>query len=135
MTSATAIADRIRTALGRELKRSPDSIELGHALREDLGLNSLDAIELMFKVEEEFDLEIPDADLQALRTVGDLVGYLEGRLGIAGAAPAAPAASAAKAAPAAKRAPAPRTGAKGAKSAKRVRASAAGKRPLKRPSA
>lgn len=135
MTSPTAIADRIRTALGQELKRSPDSIDLGHALREDLGLNSLDAIELMFKVEEEFDLEIPDADLQALRTVGDLVGYLEGRLGIAGTAPSASPAKADSGSPAAKGAPAARTGTRGAKSASRARPAAAAKRPLKRPSA
>ena len=101
MTAATAVADKVRNALARELKRDPATITPEQALREDLGLNSLDAIELMFKVEEEFDLEIPDADLQRLRTVGDLVSYLEGRLGgvpapglargAPGAAPARPA--------------------------------------------
>jgi acyl carrier protein len=79
------IADKVKSALGRELKRDPDTIEMSHLLREDLGLNSLDAIELMFKVEEEFDLEIPDADLQKLKTVGDLVAYLETRLERSGA--------------------------------------------------
>ena len=81
------IADKVKSALGRELKRDPDTIEMSHLLRDDLGLNSLDAIELMFKVEEEFDLEIPDADLQKLKTVGDLVTYLESRLERAGMAP------------------------------------------------
>jgi acyl carrier protein len=91
MTAATAVADKVRSALGRELKRDPATIALEQALREDLGLNSLDAIELMFKVEEEFDLEIPDADLQRLRTVGDLVSYLEERLGgVATPAPPVP---------------------------------------------
>jgi acyl carrier protein len=87
MTSATAIAEKVRNALGREIKRDPATITADQALREDLGLNSLDAIELMFKVEEEFDLEIPDADLQKLRTVGDLVSYLEERLGVTPPAP------------------------------------------------
>ncbi len=81
MTSSTAIAEKVRSALARELRRDPQTITLEQALREDLGLNSLDAIELMFKVEEEFDIEIPDPDLQKLRTVGDLVSYLEARLG------------------------------------------------------
>jgi acyl carrier protein len=85
----TAVAEKVRSALARELKRDPATITPEQALREDLGLNSLDAIELMFKVEEEFDLEIPDADLQRLRTVGDLVSYLEERLGGA-TAPAPP---------------------------------------------
>ena len=90
--TATAVAERVRSALARELKRDPASIVPEQALREDLGLNSLDAIELMFKVEEEFDLEIPDADLQKLRTVGDLVSYLGERLGVAPSAsrPATP---------------------------------------------
>ena len=87
--TATAVAEKVRSALARELKRDPATIAPEQALREDLGLNSLDAIELMFKVEEEFDLEIPDADLQRLRTVGDLVSYLEERLGGA-TAPSAP---------------------------------------------
>jgi acyl carrier protein len=89
MTSSTAIAEKIRGALARELKRDPQTIGLEQSLREDLGLNSLDAIELMFKVEEEFDIEIPDPDLQKLRTVGDLVSYLETRLGTGPAAPPA----------------------------------------------
>jgi acyl carrier protein len=95
MTTSTAVADKIRGALGRELKRDPQTITLDQALREDLGLNSLDAIELMFKVEEEFDIEIPDPDLQKLRTVGDLVSYLEARLaGAASPLPTAPPAAA-----------------------------------------
>lgn len=109
MMSKTAIAQRLRDALAKELKRDAATIEPGHKLREDLGLNSLDAIELMFKVEEEFDLAIPDADLQKLVTVGDLITYIEGRLNQPGsgqpAAPAkAPAAPKTAKAPAAKRA-------------------------------
>ena len=95
--TATAVAEKVRSALARELRRDPATITPEQALREDLGLNSLDAIELMFKVEEEFDIEIPDADVQGLRTVGDLVSYLEGRLGGAppGALPPVPRAGAA----------------------------------------
>lgn len=80
MTAKSVIADRILTALAKELKRDVSTIGLNQSLRGDLGLNSLDAIELMFRVEEEFDLSIPDADLQKLVTVRDLVTYIEGRL-------------------------------------------------------
>ena len=131
------IADKVKSALGRELKRDPETIELGHLLREDLGLNSLDAIELMFKVEEEFDLEIPDADLQTLKTVGDLVAYLERRLeraspgpDDAASAPAAPATPTLAAAPAAP-APVPAAAAERPVRAK-PSASAAPKRTAKR---
>lgn len=80
MTAKSVTSDRILTALANELKRDVSTIGLNHSLRGDLGLNSLDAIELMFRVEEEFDLSIPDADLQKLVTVGDLVAYIEGKL-------------------------------------------------------
>jgi acyl carrier protein len=80
MTAKSVTADRILMALANELKRDVSTIGLNHSLRGDLGLNSLDAIELMFRVEEEFDLSIPDADLQKLVTVGDLVTYIEGKL-------------------------------------------------------
>jgi acyl carrier protein len=80
MADQSQTADRLITALGKEIKRDPATIKAEHKLRDDLGLNSLDAIELMFKVEEEFDLAIPDADLQKLATVGDLITYIDGRL-------------------------------------------------------
>lgn len=80
MTAKSVTAGRILMALANELKRDVSTIGLNHSLRGDLGLNSLDAIELMFRVEEEFDLSIPDADLQKLVTVGDLVTYIEGKL-------------------------------------------------------
>jgi acyl carrier protein len=103
MASQADIAERLISALGKEIKRDPSTIQASHRLRDDLGLNSLDAIELMFKVEEEFDIAIPDADLVKLVTVGDLVTYIDGRLNnpTATAAPARPATS--KSAPAAAR--------------------------------
>lgn len=80
MAATSKIADQIRTALAEDLKRDVSGIELRHNLREDLGLDSLALIELLFKVEEVFDLEIPDSDLQKFITVGDVVQYVEDKL-------------------------------------------------------
>jgi acyl carrier protein len=80
MTARTDIADRLRATVAKELKQDVTAITEKHTLRDDLGLNSLDAIELMFKIEEEFDLSIPDEDMQRLATVGDVITYLDGRL-------------------------------------------------------
>src|SRR5574341_2129055 len=74
------IARRIRTALGSYLKRDPASIEPRQALREDLGLDSMATIELLYQIEEAFDFQIPDQDLQKLHTVADVIGYVEGRV-------------------------------------------------------
>lgn len=81
MPAETDIAIRIRTALGEYLKRDPASIEPRHALREDLGLDSMATIELLFKIEEVFDLQIPDQDLQKLARVSDVITYVEGKVG------------------------------------------------------
>lgn len=88
MAPESDIAVRIRTALAEYLKRDPATIEPRHALREDLGLDSMATIELLFKIEEVFDLQIPDQDLQKLVRVSDVIAYVEGKVG----RPAAPAA-------------------------------------------
>jgi len=80
MAAESDIALRIRTALGSYLKRDPKTIGLDFHLRDDLGLDSMATIELLYQIEEAFDLQIPDEDLQKLLTVGDVIGYVEGRL-------------------------------------------------------
>src|SRR5262245_24447928 len=99
MGSESEIGLQIRTALAQHLKRDASTIRPGDSLREDLGLDSLAMIELLFRIEETFDLEIPNEDLLKLNTVGDVTGYIEARLG--GAAPAAAPAAPVRAAPAA----------------------------------
>jgi len=47
---------------------------------DDLGADSLDTVELIMKMEEEFDLEIPDEEAESLKTVGDVVSYLESKV-------------------------------------------------------
>ncbi len=86
MPAESDIARRIRTALGEYLKRDAATIEPRHALRDDLGLDSMATIELLFKIEEAFDLQIPDQDLQKLVRVSDVIAYVEGRV----SRPAAP---------------------------------------------
>jgi acyl carrier protein len=90
MAPDLAVATRIRAALAQHLKRDVDKIGLHDDLRKYLGLDSLAMIELLFKIEETFDLEIPNEDLSNIATVGDVIGYVERRLGAPAAAPAAP---------------------------------------------
>jgi len=105
MGSESTIAVQIRTALAQHLKRDVSKIRPTDRLREDLGLDSLAMIELLFKIEEHFDLEIPNEDLSKIATVADVTAYVEGKLAgspVAASAPAAVAdAAAAVAVPAA----------------------------------
>ncbi|MFQ5931061.1 MAG: acyl carrier protein [Nitrospiraceae bacterium] len=80
MASQAALADRIRTELAQYLKKDMESVLPHHSLREDLGLDSMATIELLFKIEEAFDIQIPDQDLQTLPTVGDVIAYVQRRL-------------------------------------------------------
>src|SRR5215475_9773491 len=98
MTANNDVAERLRATVAKELKQDVSNITPEHTLRGDLKLNSLDAIELMFRIEEEFDLSIPDDDMQGFVKVGDVIDYLQRRLSGEPAAPA-PKATAATPAP------------------------------------
>jgi acyl carrier protein len=81
MATDPTISLKIRTALGEYLKRDPAMILTTQHLREDLGLDSMAVIELLYRIEEAFDLQIPDQDLVGLTNVGHVVSYIEKRLG------------------------------------------------------
>ena len=75
-----AITSKIIQALASYLKRDPASITESHHLRDDLGLDSVAIIELLFEIEERFKLQIPDQDLPGLSTVGTVAAYVQRRL-------------------------------------------------------
>jgi acyl carrier protein len=80
MPAQSDIALRVRTALAEYLKRDVKTIKPGDTLRDDLGLDSLATIELLYRLEEAFDLEIPDNDLPGLVTVANVTAYIEGKV-------------------------------------------------------
>jgi len=99
MALESPVAARIRTALAEHLKRDVSKVQRQDDLKKDLGLDSLAMIELLFKIEETFDLEIPNDDLSQITTVGDVITYVERRLsGGAGASAASTVAAPAAAA-------------------------------------
>lgn len=75
-----AVTAKIIQALATYLKRDPASITESHHLRDDLGLDSVAIIELLFEIEERFKLQIPDQDLPGLSTVGTVAAYVQRRL-------------------------------------------------------
>ena len=78
--SNRTVAQQIIAALADYLKRDPKTIQPDHHLRDDLGLDSMAVIELLYKIEETFDLQIPDQDLVGLSTVAGVADYVEKRL-------------------------------------------------------
>lgn len=83
------IVETITQALADYLKRDAATINPAHHLRDDLGLDSMAVIELLYKIEEAFDLQIPDQDLSAMTTVESVATYVGKRLDPANSTPAA----------------------------------------------
>lgn len=54
-----------------------DSITAETTIQDDLGADSLDVVDLLMTIEDEFEVEVPDTEIENLKTVGDLVKYIE----------------------------------------------------------
>jgi acyl carrier protein len=80
MRTDPSVSLKIRTALGEYLKRDTVTIRIADHLRDDLGLDSMAVIELLYRIEEAFELQIPDEDLMGLTNVGEVISYVERRL-------------------------------------------------------
>lgn len=73
------VLDTLKNILEAQLDIDPATITEDTSIIDDLGADSLDMVELMMSVEEEFQLEIKDADVHTFKTVGDVVNYIEAR--------------------------------------------------------
>ena len=69
--------DKVREALAKQFELDPESITLDTNLIDDLGADSLDVVELIMSLEDEFGVTISDEDAAQLYTVGSIVDYLE----------------------------------------------------------
>lgn len=85
MPATITIADRVRKLIGEHLAYFDDGQNVARtandedSLKEDLGADSLDVIEITMALEEEFNIEITDDEAEAWRTVGDVVRCIEGK--------------------------------------------------------
>lgn len=77
----TEILDTMKQHLGQRGIEVQD-LTMESDLVEDLGLDSLDTVELTLGLEESFGIEIPDSELENLKTVGDTVGLIERKLAV-----------------------------------------------------
>lgn len=74
------VFEKVREIIVERLKVDPSEVTPDAAFVEDLRADSLDIVEMVMKLEETFDISIPDEDVEKLRTVGDAVAYIERRL-------------------------------------------------------
>jgi acyl carrier protein len=74
------VANGLREIMAARLGLPPEQLVPEARLVEDLGLDSLDAVELAISVERKFDIEVPEEELTKLKTVADMVALVESRL-------------------------------------------------------
>ena len=71
------IFDRVKAILSDQLDVDENEITMDSLIADDLGADSIDVVDLIMSLEDEFDMEIPDDQIEGIRTVGDVVRYLE----------------------------------------------------------
>ncbi|NPV73276.1 MAG: acyl carrier protein [Pelotomaculum sp.] len=72
-----SVFDRVKSIIVEQLGVEEDEVKMESSFVDDLGADSLDIVELVMALEEEFDLEIPDEDAEKIRTVGEAVKYIQ----------------------------------------------------------
>ena len=71
------VFDKVKELIIDQLDVDEDSVTAGANIQNDLGADSLDVVDLVMSLEEEFDIEIPDEAVENIKTVGDIVKYIE----------------------------------------------------------
>ena len=75
--SSEEVFEKVKAIIVEQLGAAEASVTLEASFIDDLGADSLDIVELIMALEEEFDMEIPDADAEKIVTVNDVVEYIK----------------------------------------------------------
>lgn len=74
------VFDKIKDIIVEQLDVEEDAVTMESSITEDLGADSLDVVDLVMSIEESFDVEIPDEEVENIKTVGDIVKYIENKV-------------------------------------------------------
>ena len=75
--SSEEVLEKVKGIIVEQLGVAETAVTMEASFIDDLGADSLDIVELIMALEEEFDIEIPDADAEKVVTVGDVVDYIK----------------------------------------------------------
>ncbi|MDR0918767.1 MAG: acyl carrier protein [Oscillospiraceae bacterium] len=73
--------EKVQAIVAEQLGKKLEDVKLESSIAEDLGADSLDIVDLVMDIEEEFDVTIPDEKVEHMKTVEDIVKHLEAELG------------------------------------------------------
>jgi len=71
------VFEKVRDIIVDQLDVDEDKVKMEASITDDLGADSLDLVDLVMSFEEEFDIEIPDEQVENVKTVGDIVKFIE----------------------------------------------------------
>ena len=69
--------EQVKEILARQLRVSPDKVTLDAQIKRDLGADSVDILQLLMRLEDDYGVVIPDQELAKFETVGDVVAFLD----------------------------------------------------------
>ena len=71
------IFEKLKDIIAEQLSVEADEVTMDSNIQDDLGADSLDVVDLITTIEDEFDISIPDEAVEEIKTVGDIVNYIE----------------------------------------------------------
>lgn len=74
-----SVENRVIEIVCNHLAVNKDNVQRTTRFQEDIGADSLDIVELVMELEEEFDIQIPDTDAEKIKTVGEAIEYIEAK--------------------------------------------------------
>ena len=73
------VFDKVKSIIVEQLDADEAEVTRDATIQDDLGADSLDVVDLVMSIEESFDIEIPDEEVEGIKTVGDIVKYIESK--------------------------------------------------------
>ncbi len=74
------VFEKVRAVICEQLDLDEDKVKMDSSIVDDLGADSLDIVDLIMTLEEEFDLEMADEEIENVRYIGDIVKYIEANI-------------------------------------------------------
>ena len=71
------IFEKLKDIIAEQLSVEAEEVNMDSNIQDDLGADSLDVVDLITTIEDEFDISIPDEAVEEIKTVGDIVNYIE----------------------------------------------------------
>ena len=74
------VFEKIKNILAEQLDADESEMTMETNIAKDLGADSLDVVELLMSIEDEFEVEIPDEEIENIKTIGDLTEYIQNNI-------------------------------------------------------